>query len=93
MSQPIDWGNLSPQQVKELHKHDDVNSSVDAHHHQIGRAANKVSSGLHTHDGLNSEPLLSGTTFTGSRGSNTAAILNDVLNALVLIGATNNTTA
>lgn len=81
--------NLSAQQVKDLHRKDDVNASADAHHHQIGKSSNKVSGGLHTHDGVDSEFILSAT-ITGSPAT-LSDVVKQLINELTKIGLINGT--
>lgn len=81
------------QKVRDFHIKDDVNSSDNAHHHMLGRATGKASPGLHNHDGINSESLLEGVSLSGSRAANTADIVRQIAQALVLLGATDNTVA
>jgi hypothetical protein len=91
----VPLGELSRQQVQTLHRNDDVDTRAEAHHHSLGNGRNQASPGYHTHDGQNSSAPLSGVSFTGSRTNATAIgiILNDICNALALLGASNNTSA
>lgn len=80
------------QDVVRFHRNADVDSDTDAMHHTIGNGHKQAAFGDHTHQGGAGLPLLEGTTFTGSRAANTALILKQVLDALVLIGALDSTT-
>lgn len=85
--------NTPRQTVLDFHRNDDLDTRAEAHHHTLGKASGQASPGYHTHDGQNSVAPLSGITFTGSRtnAGAIAVILNDICNALALLGATNNT--
>lgn len=80
-------GSPSPRVVNEFHKYDDLNSKPEAHHHSIGRGAQEASPGNHNHDGVNSIALLDGITFTGSKSTQTASVLGQVIAALGALGA------
>lgn len=77
--------------VNEFHSNDDVDKDSNAHHHTLGGGANQASPGAHRHDGTDSVALLEGIELAGSRGGNLA--LQSVIQALVALGATDNTTA
>lgn len=77
--------------VNEFHSNDDVDKDSQAHHHTLGAGANQASPGAHRHDGTDSMSLLEGIEIAGSRGGNLA--LQSVIQALVALGATDNTTA
>ena len=77
--------------VNEFHSNDDVDKDSNAHHHTLGGGANQASPGSHRHDGTDSVALLEGIELAGSRGGNLA--LQSVIQALVALGATDNTTA
>lgn len=79
--------------VATFHRNDDVDARPESHHHTLGKGRNQATEGSHNHDGVTSVALLEGVTFTGSRSSNTADILNQVLNALANVGAVNSTSA
>lgn len=85
--------NLRPsaRMVAEFHTLSDKDSSSDAQHHTIGTGVNQAASGAHNHDGANSRKLLENYTLSGSRTS--GAALLSVIQALVQLGATDNTTA
>jgi hypothetical protein len=76
--------------VGDFHTNDDLDATAQSHHHSLGSAPSQASPGSHTHDGSDSLPLLSGTTLTGSRGG--IAALTSIVQALVKLGATDNTT-
>jgi hypothetical protein len=90
---PASRSLASPDQkaVIDFHRNDDVDAIPESHHHTLGTQRVNASPGNHIHDGITSIAPLSAITFTGSRTSNAAAIINDICNALVLLGATNNT--
>lgn len=75
-----------PAVVNAFHKRDDVDSSVNAHHHKLGPGHNSSSPGDHKHDGTSSKKLYEGIVVSGS-GSSPA--LHALLTAL---GFTDNTT-
>lgn len=77
--------------VNEFHTNDDVDKDSNAHHHTLGSGANQASPGSHKHDGTDSIQLLEGITIAGAKGGNVA--LASAINALVQLGATDNTTA
>jgi len=77
--------------VNEFHRFSDVDSRAEAQHHSIGATHNQAASGDHNHRDGNGRPLLDDVTFTLSRSANTAAVLKQVIDALVLLGATDNT--
>lgn len=79
--------------VLEFHRNDDVNSRGEAHHHTLGRGHSQASWGDHLHDGQTGEALLLGVTFTGSRTTNAASVLDQICNALSALGAVNSTSA
>lgn len=73
------------------HKKSDLDSATYAQHHTLGSSHTQASPGDHAHDGYTSRLILSGVTLTGAKGGNTA--LASVIAVLVLMGATDNTTA
>lgn len=77
--------------VNEFHSNDDVDKDANAHHHTLGSGSNQAASGAHRHDGSDSIPLLEGYELSGSIASGAATL--SIINALVQLGATNNTTA
>lgn len=83
--------SLDPRAVAKIHENSDVDYSRTSLHHTLGPQANQASPGNHNHDGSTSTQILKGISITGSRGGNTA--LTSVIAALVLLGATDNTTA
>lgn len=85
--------NLRPDSktINEFHTNDDVDKDSAAHHHTLGGGANQASPGSHRHDGTDSVSLLEGIELAGSKGGNLA--LGSVVQALVALGATDNTTA
>jgi len=77
--------------VNEFHSNDDVDKDSNSHHHTLGGGANQASPGSHRHDGTDSVQLLEGVELSGSRGGNFA--VQSIIQALVLLGASDNTTA
>lgn len=77
--------------VNEFHTNDDVDKDSNAHHHTLGAGSNQASPGPHKHDGTDSVPLLEGFELSGAKSGNLA--LGSVIQALVQLGATDNTTA
>lgn len=86
-------GGSSPDRrsVAEFHRNSDLDTRPEAQHHSTGNGSNQGAYGNHIHDGQRGLLLLEGVTFTGSRSNNTADILNQIMNALVPLGATNAT--
>lgn len=83
----------SPQVVNAFHKRSDKDSSVNAGHHTLGPGHNQASPGDHKHDGTSSKALLAGVTINTSRSDlTTAGALQQLMNALVALGMTNNST-
>jgi hypothetical protein len=95
VSQPLGGSRASDaqRQVIEFHTNDDLNGRSESHHHDLGLGRTQASPGSHNHDGVTSVAILAGVTFTGSRSTNTADLINQICNALVTIGAVNNTSA
>lgn len=85
--------NMRPEArvVNEFHSNDDVDKDSNAHHHTLGAGANQASPGPHRHDGTDSVSLLEGFELSGSKGGNLA--VGSIIQALVQLGATDNTTA
>ncbi len=77
--------------VNEFHRFSDLDSRAEAQHHSIGGTHNQSAAGDHNHRDGNGRPLLDDVTFTLSRSANTAAVLKQIIDALVLLGATDNT--
>lgn len=88
MTQPT-----TAKEVAEFHRLSDVDKQKESQHHRIGLGTNQVAPGKHYHNGQDSPPLLSDFNFTGSRSTNTAAVLAQVLTALTQLGALDGTTA
>src|SRR6266540_2949258 len=56
-----------PQEVRNFHARDDVDSSAKAHHHTLGIKHDQASPGDHKHNGKNSKKLFeTGVTSTGA---------------------------
>lgn len=79
------------QTVIDFHRYADTDSSAPAIHHSLGGTRNQAAYGDHNHRDGNGRPLLDDVVFTLSRSANTAAVLKQVIDALVLLGATDNT--
>lgn len=77
--------------INEFHTNDDVDKDANSHHHTLGGGANQASPGSHKHDGTDSIALLEGFEISGAKSGNLA--LGSVIQALVQLGATDNTTA
>jgi hypothetical protein len=93
----IEWRDLffgkppSTDQVNKFHEKADKDASPKALHHTLGPGANQAASGDHSHDGGNSTQLLTDVQFTGSRATFSSIELQ-MMNALISLGATDNTT-
>jgi hypothetical protein len=81
----------SPEEVRRFHTKADTDGSQQAAHHSLGAGANQASPGNHAHDGGSSKLLLEGVTLSGSRSGGAALV--SVINALVTLGALDNTSA
>jgi hypothetical protein len=81
---------VSPQVVEAFHQKADTDATKTSVHHTLGPSPNQASPGAHNHDGTSSVQLLAGVAIAGARGGNAA--LASVIAALVLLGATDNTT-
>lgn len=82
---------FDPRVVAQIHRNDDTDVAKDSHHHTIGPGSAQSAAGNHNHDGVTTPQLLAGVTLTGAKGGNAA--LASVCAALVLLGATDSTTA
>lgn len=85
--------DLDPKTVDQIHRNSDIGKRAESQHHRLGSSSTDASPGTHNHDGSNSQPLLDGTVFTGSRTTAVASILNQICNALATLGANNSTSA
>lgn len=81
----------SAKTVADLHRRSDKDHRTEALHHSLGMRDTQASPGNHNHDGGNSVPLLNDV-FVGSRTAYNATLFNSVMDSLVKLGATNNTT-
>lgn len=94
---PITWRDLflgkppSSEQVAKFHEKADKDASPNSLHHSLGAKPNQASPGNHTHDGGASAQLLTSVSFTGSRATFSSIELQ-LMNALVSLGAVDNTT-
>jgi hypothetical protein len=79
------------QVVDDFHTNSDVDSRAEAQHHTLGPNPNQASPGNHTHDGGDSELLLTNEVITGSRNSDAWRLSVNAI--LVRLGATDNSTA
>ena len=77
--------------LEKFHRYASV-TRRDDYHHRLGNGDSDGAPGSHTHRDGNGQPLLSDVVFTLSRSLNTAAVLKQVIDALVLLGATDSTT-
>ena len=78
--------------VSRFHRNADTDSRIEAIHHTLGPMPTQASPGNHTHDGGNSPKILEGYTITGSKGT-PETVFPSIINCLVRLGATDNTTA
>lgn len=88
-----DAAKVSPdtKTLEKFHRYASTNRRDDVHH-RLGNGDSDGAPGSHTHRDGNGQPLLSDVVFTLSRSANTAAVLKQVIDALVLLGATDQTT-
>ena len=77
--------------VNRFHQNAPVDTRPEDIHHRLGSSPNMAAPGNHSHNGSDSVQLLGGVTLTGSRGTSTALL--SVIQALVLLGAKDSTTA
>lgn len=85
--------NLSAEDTTAIHKKADTNVRAESIHHTLGTRRGQAAFGDHTHNGTDSNALLPNVVFTGSRASNLAGIVQQITQALVRLGANDNTTA
>lgn len=83
----------SAHEVEEFHRNADTNKRPEAIHHTLGKLPNNASPGAHRHDGRDSVSLLDGLTITGSRSTNTAFVVQQILAALTQLGLQDGTSA
>jgi hypothetical protein len=81
----------SAQAVEDFHENSDLDSRTEAQHHTLGAGPGQASPGDHTHDGGDSELLLSGETISGSRATDAWRLSVNAI--LVRLGASNDSTA
>lgn len=81
----------TPQKVNDFHTNSDVDQEPDSQHHTLGQSPGQASPGNHSHNGSDSVALLEGVVLVGSRGGNSS--IASILQALVKLGAEDNTTA
>lgn len=91
MAGPFNDDTLNFETVEKIHNFDDVDVRAESHHHTLGGGSTQAAPGGHRHRGGDSQPLLDGTTISGTRGSATAMV--SIIAALVALGATDTTTA
>lgn len=77
--------------VADFHTNSDVDTRRESQHHTLGPGPSNASPGDHSHDGGDSQLLLTGYSLVGSRGGNVAVL--SIIAALVRLGATDSTTA
>lgn len=82
----------SSQDVAKFHRNADTDSDTDAIHHTVGNGHKQAAFGDHNHEGGSGALLFDGITFTGSRAANTALIVKQIIDAMVLKGALDSTT-
>jgi hypothetical protein len=78
-------------EVTKFHQNADTDTRLESIHHTVGPNSTQASPGDHRHRGGDSQLLLGDITLTGSRAGNIALL--SVIQALVALGATDNTTA
>lgn len=93
MTRPISGASPDAKVVAAFHRYADTDARKEAIHHTLGTGANQSADGLHNHQGGHGVSLLPDVVFTGSRSANLQIVLKQVIDALVLLGATDNTTA
>lgn len=83
-----------PRTVEAFHARDDIDSSVNAHHHTLGVKHNQAAPGDHVHDGSGSRKLgyNQGLAISGAKGGN-AALASVIALLKNVIDFTDNTTA
>lgn len=79
--------------VTDFHRFADTDATANSIHHTLGLTHMQAAFGDHNHRDGNGNSLLGDITFTGSRSLNTATVLKQVIDALVLLGASDNTVA
>lgn len=79
------------EEVEEFHSNADTDVRRESIHHTLGPLSSQAAPGDHQHRGGDSALLLEGVTLTGSRGGNVALV--SIIRALVILGATDSTTA
>lgn len=79
------------EEVNTFHTNADTDVRAESVHHTLGAGGTQASPGDHRHRGGDSQPLMAGITFSGSRGGNVALLT--VIQGLVALGATDSTTA
>lgn len=77
-------------EVMHFHINSDVDTSNQALHHTLGGYPGQAAAGTHTHNGTDSPLLLDSFVLTGSKTDGTA--WNSIINCLVRLGATDQTT-
>lgn len=84
----------SAREVADLHRNSDLNASLEAQHHSIGKGPYQAAAGTHVHDGTTGEPLLDEVIITGNIGTTPIAlVLKQLLQALSdNLGLKDNTT-
>lgn len=89
----VNYRSPDSETVDDFHRFSDCDSTVNSKHHTLGLTHLQAAFGDHTHRDGNGNSLLDDVTFTGSRSLNTATVLKQVIDALVLLGASDNTVA
>ena len=78
----------SSKEVLAFHLKADTDGDEGSTHHTLGSNKGQASPGDHTHDGGSSKLLLEGVTITGNTAT---AVINSIVDALVVLGATDST--
>lgn len=87
---PVEGKTPSRKEVDKFHSNADTDGSDGSLHHTLGPRKGQAAPGDHDHRGGNSVELLLGETITGSKSGGGA--LTSIIDLLVSLGATDNTT-
>lgn len=88
---PVAGSAPTTKEVEKFHTNADTDGSDGSVHHTLGPRKGQSAPGDHDHRGGNSKLLLEGVTITGSDAT-PLTIINSIVDALVELGATDNTT-
>lgn len=89
----VDKRSPNSEIVEDFHRHADTDATANSIHHTLGLTHMQAAFGDHNHRDGNGRALLDDFNFTGSRSLNTATVLKQVIDALVALGASDNTVA